>query len=261
MGEPALALTSLAGSPMSAALLMVGPSLGTCVEDLWRACAVLLGDGVHVVGWDLPGHGQSAPTRGAFTVEDVASAVRTMTATVADGRPAAYAGVSFGGMVGLALADRPGPFGQLTCIAAAAVIGTPQAWHERAALVRGAGTAAVVEGSAQRWFAPDFATRHPAVADRLLAALLEVDGESYALACEALATADLHADLADAAVPVLLAPGEHDVVVPPDVAARTAAATTTGRLEALAGCGHLPPAETPDAVARLLRRQIEGILP
>ena len=39
------------------------------------------------------------------------------------------------------------------------------------------------------------------------------------------------------------------MVVPPDVAARTAAAAAGGVLEVLPGCGHLPPAEAPAAVA------------
>ena len=60
----------------------------------------------------------------------------------------------------------------------------------RAKLVRAEGTAAVVAGSAGRWFAPGFGDREPEVADQLLGALRATDDESYARACEALATFD-----------------------------------------------------------------------
>lgn len=253
MPEPRLTTTQLAGDASSPRVLVVGPSLGTGVADLWGATASLLADGFQVVGWDLPGHGRSAPATQGFSVGELAAAVRTAADGVVDGRPAAYAGVSLGGGVGLALAVEPGVFSHVACIAGAAAVGTVQAWRERADLVRRAGTAAVVAGSGDRWFAPGFAAREPAVVDRLLTALRTVDDESYALACEALAGMDLHDRLAAAAVPVLLAPGEHDVVVPPDLATRTAAAAPGAVVEVLPGCGHLPPAEAPAAVARMLR--------
>jgi acetyl-CoA acetyltransferase len=46
----------------------------------------------------------------------------------------------------------------------------------------------MVAGSAVRWFAPGFADREPAVAGTLLTSLSDTDRESYALACEALAS-------------------------------------------------------------------------
>lgn len=257
MAEPRLTCTQLEGDASSPQVLVVGPSLGTGVEQLWGQAAKLLADRFQVVGWDLPGHGRSAPAAEAFSVEELAAAVRAVAALVVEGRPAAYAGVSLGGGVGLALAVTPGVFSHVTCVAGAAAVGTAAGWYQRADLVRRAGTSAVVAGSLERWFAPGFLSREPSTADRLVLALREVDDESYALACEALAGMDLYDRLAGAAVPVLVAPGEHDVVVPPDVAARTAAAVPDGVLEVLYGCGHLPPAEAPAAVARMLRTHLE----
>ena len=193
----------------------------------------------------------------AFSVDDLAAAVRALVAGVTGGRPAAYAGVSLGGAVGLALATDPGPFSHVDLRRRRRRDRHPAGWAERAELVRRAGTPVVVAGSAERWFAPGFVGRDPATADRLLLALRDADDESYALACEALAGTDLHERLAGAVVPVLVAPGEHDVVVPPDLAARTAAAAPGRRPGVLPGCGHLPPAEAPAAVARMLRTRLE----
>lgn len=234
---PDLALTQLAGEEAAARVLVVGPSLGTGVADLWLDCArLLVGGGWQVVGWDLPGHGASSPTATAFTVDDLAAGVREGASRVADGRPVAHAGVSLGGAVGFALAADPGPFEAVVTLASAPVIGTPEGWHDRAALVRRAGTSVMVAGSSERWFAPGFLDRSPSAGGALLMALREVDDESYALACEALAGYDARERAT--VVPLLVAGGADDPVVTPD------------RVEVvLDGVGHLPPIEDPAATA------------
>jgi len=160
MAEPRLALTRLAGTAGQGDLLVVGPSLGTAVEPLWAAAASLLGDRCEVVGWDLPGHGRSVPATEPFTVAELAVAVRRLAAELAgEGRRAAYAGVSLGGAVALELALEPGVFGHVTCIASAARIGDATTWHERADLVRRAGTPVMVAPSSKRWFATSTCSR------------------------------------------------------------------------------------------------------
>lgn len=253
MAEPSLTMTWLAGTVDAPAVLVVGPSLGTSVEVLWEAAAGLLGDRFEVFGWDLPGHGRSKKADAPFTVGDLAVAVRRTAEEVAGGRPVAYAGVSLGGAVALELALEPGPFFAVACIAGAAKIGDAAAWHERAELVRRAGTPVMVAGSSQRWFAPGFVSRDPRTANRLLLSLSDSDSNSYALACEALAGFDVHDRISAARVPVLVAPGEHDVVVPPQMATETTAdLIPTATVHVFDGCAHLPPAEDPGAVAEVL---------
>jgi len=248
---PDLNFTRLAGSSDSARLLVVGPSLGTSVEALWDRAATLLGVDTEVVGWDLPGHGRSAPTVEPFSIADLAGAVRRKVADLADGRPASYAGVSLAGAVALQLALEPGVLGHVVCIASAAKIGEPAAWADRASLVRQAGTPVMVEPSAERWFADGFVERGPGVADRLLLSLSGTDKESYALACEALARFDLRDGLAHVKTRLVVAAGAHDVVVPIELAEQTADAAGADFV-VLPACGHLPPAENPVAVAALL---------
>ncbi len=248
-----LALTRLHGSPDATRLLVVGPSLGTSVSTLWSACASRMPAELEVVGWDLPGHGASAPATGPFTVGDLAYAVRKALTPVAAGRPSAYAGVSLGGCVAFALATDPGPFDTLVAIASSPRIGEPGAWSERAGLVRRAGTPVMVSGSAQRWFAPGFTVRDPSTASALLLGLSEADSASYAWACEALGGFDARADVAGALVPLHVVTGEHDPVVPPDSVADLLVASR----RVLMGCAHLPPAEVPDATADLLTDILE----
>lgn len=259
MAEPRLTFTRLAGRPEAAEVLVVGPSLGTSVAALWEAAARRLADRFEVIGWDLPGHGRSEPAAAPFTVADLAGAVRRVAEEAIGGadRTASYAGVSLGGAVALQLAVDPGVFRQVTCLAGAAAIGEPGMWRERAALVRRAGTPVMVASSAQRWFAPGFLERHPASGNRLLLTLSDADKESYALACEALAGFQLLSRLGETKVPLLVAAGAHDVVVPPDVARRTADAAPGASFEIVDGCGHLPPAEAPDLVATMLRAYVK----
>jgi 3-oxoadipate enol-lactonase len=241
-----LTATRLAGSSQAAEVLIVGPSLGTSVEALWSRCAAMLP--FEVVGWDLPGHGRSGPAAEAFSITDLTDAVRDVAEALARGRAAWYAGVSLGGAVGLELALYPGPFGAVAVLASAPKIGDAAAWQERADLVRRAGTSVMVSSSAERWFAPGFTDREPAVADALLTSLSETDRESYALACEALASFDVRGRVGNTRVPLLVAAGQHDRVVPPE----QARSGVPDAFAVIQGCGHLPPAENPATVADLL---------
>jgi 3-oxoadipate enol-lactonase len=256
VADPTLSASRLAGEPHRGDLLVVGPSLGTSVTALWSDCARALGDSFEVVGWDLPGHGRSVPATAPFSVADlarsVASVARSLLREDPVGRRCWYAGVSVGGAVGLELSLGDGPFEAVVAISAAASIGEPSAWHERAGLVRRSGTPVMVEGSAKRWFAPGFIDRNPRSAASLLNSLWKADAESYAKACEALAAYDLRARVGAAHVPVLFLPGAHDQVVTVEDATRSADAVTGAKVHVLDSCGHLGSVEDPVAVAEVL---------
>lgn len=256
-----LTLTRLAGDHTSPRLLLLGPSLGTDVETLWGSTVARLtpvdNHGVEVVGWDLPGHGRSPAATAPFTVADLADVVRARAGELAADRPTSYAGVSVGGAVGFLLAAEPGLVGRVATVASAPRLGQPDAWAERAARVRSAGTAAIVEGSAGRWFAPGFLERDPAtgaqsIGNALLLRLREVDDESYALTCEAISDYDARPLLDTITLPLLVVAGEHDPVVPPDAVRAAAEAVPGARFEVMGDTAHLPPAEAPDATAALL---------
>ena len=240
-------------------LLLLGPSLGTSAEALWLRCARKLRGQFHVVGWDLPGHGRSTPATAPFTIADLAGEVLALADRIRPGEPFRYAGDSVGGAVGLQLLlDAPKRVESAVLLCTAARIGEPAGWRQRAETVRAEGTHAMLAGSLQRWFAPTFAQRQPAVAGALLDALRAADAESYALVCEALAAFDVRDRLAEITAPVLAVAGAVDRPTPPEGLARIAASVRDGRLVVLEDVAHLAPAEQPDTVAALLDEHFAG---
>lgn len=241
-------------------LLVLGPSLGTSAATLWGRCLPALRRHFDVVAWDLPGHGASRPPAAPFGIPELATAVLASVAPVLEPQEGIhYAGDSIGGAVGLQLLlDHPHLIHTAVLLCTGARIGTPEAWHERADLVRGEGTAGVVDASRERWFGPGFTDREPAVAEALLDALRHADAEGYAGACEALAAFDVRDRLGEIAIPVLAVAGSADGPTPPETLEEIVRGVGHGRVEVLTGVGHLAPAEAPDAVAGLIGSWCSG---
>jgi 3-oxoadipate enol-lactonase len=86
---------------------------------------------------------------------------------------ASIAGVSLGGMTAMAFARlAPQRVDRLVLCCTSARLGPPEAWRERAALVRAGGMAAVAERVLGRWFTPAFAAAQPAIVARIAAMLM-----------------------------------------------------------------------------------------
>ena len=238
-------------------LLVAGPSLGTSTL-LWTEAAQLLGTDYDVVAWDLPGHGVSPAATEGFDVADLADAVVDLVDTIAPGAAFHYAGVSLGGATGLQLGIKHGErLKSLSVQCSGAKLGTPEGWLERAETVRTQGTPVMIQGSAQRWFAPGFMDREPARSSRLLHALRDADRFSYAFCCEALAGFDVRDQLGTIRVPTQVVAGALDAVAPPsmaeEVAAGIAAGGGTATAVSLEGVAHLAPFEAPGHIAELLK--------
>lgn len=253
MAQPTVTTTLLKAAESPARVLLVGAGLGTGVHALWSLAAERMGEDTLVVGYDLPGHGASAPHAEPFTIAELADAVvaavarlRQEGAIPAD-VPVFFAGVSLNGCVALQLAlEHADVVSGVAVVCSAAKIGEAQAWHERAELVERAGTPTMVAGSAERWFAPGFIERHPERTTALLHTLQEADRHSYARLCEALADFDVRERLSSISVPVLTVHGAHDAVTPPAAGEEIAAAV------------HQAPIEQPEATAEALASFLEG---
>lgn len=243
-----------ASQAAAAPLLVLGPSLGT-TADTWLPAAGPLSEVFRVLRFDLPGHGVSPVATAPFTVEDLAAAVVALVDSQGGGR-FHYAGVSLGGAIGIALALGPaaGRLDGLAVVCSDARIGEPGSWIDRARQVREQSTASIVTGSAERWFAPGFLEREPDAGGRALRALLDVDDDSYARCCEALAAFDRREDTGRIAVPTLVVHGEADPVVDTAAGRRLAASIPGASDVLLPATGHQAQLERARELASLLRK-------
>ncbi|GAA1883671.1 hypothetical protein GCM10009715_32530 [Paeniglutamicibacter psychrophenolicus] len=239
--------------------LVLGPSLGTGALALWGPAVPYLKDHFQLVAWDLPGHGESEPSTGPFSMGELAAGVMEMVdalrtdEVIAQEATLYYAGVSIGGAIALQLAnDFPGAFAGLSVLCSAAKIGTPEGWADRAELVAKAGTPVVLSGSAERWFAPGYIEAHPVRSTDLLHNLQDADRFSYAHACGALAGYDMREALAGMKDPILAIAGAHDVVCPPSDAIFIAEHAANGTAATIDTVAHLAPAEDPETTSALL---------
>jgi len=265
MGQPTVTTTLLHAALSPARVLVVGAGLGTGAHALWSLAAERMGEDTFVVGYDLPGHGASAPQAEPCTIAELADAVVAAVARLRDEGsipaevPVFFAGVSLNGCVALQLAlDHADEIAGVAVICSAARIGEPQAWRERAELVERAGTPTMVAGSAERWFAPGFIERHPERATALLHTLQEADRHSYARLCEALGDFDVRERLATITVPVLTVHGAHDTVTPPAAGEEIAAAVHGTTVVTFDDAAHQAPLEQPEATAEALRAFLAG---
>ncbi len=265
---PTITLVRLTGAADRAErpLLVLGPSLGTSATSLWTPCAAEgLTDHFDVVAWDLPGHGHNhAVPDEPVSMADLASGVLRVLDDVQEQRgdyraPFFYAGDSVGGAVGLQmLLDHPERVTSAAILCSGAKIGDAHLWADRIEAVHASGTSGLVASSAQRWFAPGFLERSPAIGAAMLHSLTEADDEGYIRVCEALAGHDVREWLREIATPVLAVAGAHDVAAPVDGMRLVADEVKDGRLVVLDDVAHMAPAEAPGLVARLLVQHFLG---
>jgi pimeloyl-ACP methyl ester carboxylesterase len=213
-------------------------------SDVWAGLIAALDGRAHVAP-DLPGHGGSAPLP-EYTFEAVAAAV----APLVDPAGTVVVGHSFGGVIALHLASRPG-------VRAVVGVGIKVAWTPDEL----AGAAALAARTAKT-----FPTRAEAIARHLRLAGLDglVAPDDPALDAGVVQTADgwrpafdqrafgigepgVAALLAVAPVPVVLARGEHDRMVSSEQLAALVPDPVV-----LPGLGHNAHVEDPAAVLRIV---------
>ncbi len=267
MSVPSITAVRLSGAANRAELplLVLGPSIGTSAATLWTECASGLTDVFDVIAWDLPGHGynHSVPDE-SFTMAELAQGVVRVVDEIVEqrgdvGGSFAYAGDSVGGCVGLQLLlDHPARVSAAVLLATGAKIGEPAMWEGRIGEISVSGTSVLVSGSAERWFAPGFLDRRPQIGSALLHALQDADDRGYIQVCEALARFDVRDRLGEIEAPVLAVAGAADQATPVENHKQIADGVRRGRLVELDGVAHLPPAEAPAEVARLIRQHVLG---
>jgi 3-oxoadipate enol-lactonase / 4-carboxymuconolactone decarboxylase len=155
---------------------------------------------------------------------------------------ASFCGVSLGGAVCMwVAANAPERVERLVLACTSARFDAPEAYRERAGLVRAEGTAPIAEATLDRWFTPRFADRDP-----FRRMLLDADRERYAACCEAVAGWDFRERLGEITAPTLVVAGAEDPATPPPHLEAIADGIPGARLVVLPEAAHLANVEQAD---------------
>jgi 3-oxoadipate enol-lactonase len=182
-------------------------------RHLWDFAASGLAADFTLLTCDFPGHGETPTPAAAYSIGDLTDRLAALLAHEGLAR-AHVAGISLGGLVAQDFAARyPERVERLALIDT-----TPRyadamraMWAVRAREARQHGVASLVPGLLDIWFTADCIQHNPHEVRYVRDTLARCDGEGYALACEALAAADLRDGAARIAAPTLVICGEQDI--------------------------------------------------
>jgi 3-oxoadipate enol-lactonase len=262
---PAQQLVSSVEGPQGAPVLVLGNPIGT-TRDVWSHQVPVLSRYFRVVRYEPRGHGapgaQSPAPEGPYTIAELGADVLATLNNYGIER-FAFAGVSLGGMTGIWLAaNAPERVTSLAvCCAALTPMPDAQAWHDRAALVRKEGMAALAGVVVPRWFTARFMASEPEQVETVVAMLNGTNPEGYAGCGEAIAALDLRPQLASVKAPTLVVSGAEDVAAPPSVGACTARNIHGARLTVIQAASHFAHYEKPGPVTNALLTHFQATVP
>ncbi|MCB1486697.1 MAG: alpha/beta fold hydrolase [Bauldia sp.] len=164
-------------------------------------------------------------------------------------------GNGLGGFVGLTMALRHGErFNRLVLIGSA--IAFPEAgratFRAMADKAESIGMAPLADAAMLRMFPQDYIDANPAVIEDRKQVFVAIDPQVFAAACRSLAALDLAPDLDRITNPVLVVVGEHDSATGSSLGHELAARLPDGQVIELAGAGHAPHMQAPDALVRAM---------
>jgi 3-oxoadipate enol-lactonase/4-carboxymuconolactone decarboxylase len=236
--------------------LVLGNSLGTDFS-LWDPVLPRLMRHFRVIRFDMRGHGASDAPEGGYTMEQLAGDLAAVV-QAAGLEKFHYCGVSLGGMVGMAYAQRPDHRVDKLVLSNTAVQFPPDVWSARIENVERAGMTAIEQAVLGRFFTPGFLALDDPRVDRVRETLLSIEPHGYAGCCAAIRDMRILDGLALIKVPTLVLTGLHDQSTPPARGEEIAAAIPGARVAALPGA-HIPMVELPvqwgDAVLEFLAPQ------
>jgi 3-oxoadipate enol-lactonase len=225
-------------------------SLGT-TSEMWTPQTEALSETFRVITFDHRGHGKSAVPAGPYTLAELGADVIGLMDTLSIEK-ANFVGLSLGGMVGMWLGvNAPERIEKLALLCTFAEVNSPELWHDRASVARGAGTEALVEASIERWFTTGFRDSNPQTVKGFRRMLAAVPDEGYAGCCEAIATMAIAEALGVITAPTLVVSGSHDISATVEMGKRLAASIPGAHFTEVPAA-HLANVEASVVVNRLL---------
>ena len=195
--------------PEGAPALMLSNSLGTTLS-MWDPQAKAFAKEFRLIRYDRRGHGQSGAPRGPYSMERLGRDVLAVLDTLKIEKTN-WCGLSMGGMVGQWLgANAPARMNRIILSNTACYYADKELWMGRIRLLREEGLEAVVGGTMERWFTPEFRERSPQTIAHMSETLLKCPLEGYIGCCEAIAAMDHRELLSKVRAPTLIIAGTKD---------------------------------------------------
>lgn len=225
-------------------------------SSIWQDVIALFPDH-RCIRLDMRGHGASDAPNGPYTmgglIGDAEAVLDHLGVT-----DAVFVGLSVGGMIGQGLAvKRLDLLRGLVLSNTAAKFGQPGPWHDRAAMARDSGIAAITPMALEKWFGKNPTSE--AARQRAEERLLACNTEGYAACCEAITGTDFYTPTSGLRLPTLGIAGDRDGSTPPDLVRETTDLIPGSDFVLMRGSGHLPCLDAPDDYARHLHAFLQGI--
>ncbi|VXC64808.1 3-oxoadipate enol-lactonase [Burkholderia sp. 8Y] len=221
--------------------------------SVWDQMAGYFRDDFTVLRYDLRGHGETAVSPDAFSVDTLADDLAELLDKL--GAPTTHVvGLSLGGMVAQKFAiNHADKVDSLTVAGAPAFIREEArpTFLQRAASVRQDGIESILESTLERWFTEGFRRAHPEVIEQIGETIARTPTEGFARAAEALSRFDARNQLAPVEKRTLVVAGEHDNGTP-HAESRLIADTVPGAQFELLDAAHLSPVEASQRFCALL---------
>lgn len=231
-------------------------SLGTDLR-IWDGVIARLPATTPILTYDKSGHGLSEI--GATSIDDLSADLAGLM-DLHGINDALICGVSVGGLIAQALAHvRPDLVAGLLLSNTSQRIGTDAVWNDRIAALDAHGLEPMGDPVMERWFSPAFHHENAEQLQGYRMMLTRTPAAGYRAVCVAIRDADLTETTRMLTVPTVCLAGGDDKATPPDTVKDMAKLIAGARYECLDGIGHLPCVEAPDAVADLLRDQLQAL--
>lgn len=237
--------------PAGAPELVLANSLGTDAR-IWDGVIERLSGSYRILSYDKRGHGLSDSPAGDYSLDDHLDDLFGLLDHVGMERPA-LAGVSVGGLIAQGFALRhPNRLAALILCASAPRFGDGPMWATRMDAVRKGGTVAIADAVMERWFSPQFRRERQDELSGWRNLFLRSDAAGYVGTCATLRDTDLTSRIGAIALPTLVVGGQEDGALPLAEARAAADAIAGAQFLAMAGVGHIPSIEQPEALAMLM---------
>ncbi|BAT60096.1 3-oxoadipate enol-lactonase 2 [Variibacter gotjawalensis] len=242
--------------PDNAPVLMLSNSLGTDLA-MWDVQAPEFSRHFRLVRYDRRGHGKSDAPKGPYSMQRLGRDVIAILDALKI-KKTNWCGLSMGGMVGMWLAaNAPGRVDRIVLSNTACRYPNGDLWNDRIRTVSEKGTAAIVNGSMERWFTQGYRERAPDKVKPFHKQFLKTNAGGYVACCQAIRDMDQSESIRGITAPTLIIAGSQDAATTPRDAEYIQARIKGSELKML-DAAHISNVEQSEAYTATVLKHLHG---